>query len=186
MKRCAVCIQKIIDIFAITAGRTRSLWLTLRGADIGPKVTLGARCKVTKPWCVKLGTRSFVEADVYLKAVTENALLNIGSFVFIGRGTEFDVMERVSVGDHTQIAPGCFITDHNHGSAADLRIDQQPCVVGPVVIGSDVWLGVNVTILAGVTIGDGAVVAAHAVVTKDVPPMSIVAGVPARLLKDRG
>lgn len=160
----------------------RALWLSLRGASIGQKVTVGTRCRVTRPWCVTLGTRTSVEEGIYIKSVSDAALIDIGTFVFIGRGCEFDVMERVSVGDHTQIAPGCFITDHNHGTAADLRIDQQTCVVGPVIIGRDVWLGARVTVLAGVTIGDGAVVAAHAVVTKDVPPMAIVAGVPAKIL----
>ena len=56
---------------------------------------------------------------------------------------------------------------------------------GPIVIGNDVWVGANATILSGVTIGDGAVVAAGALVTKDVPPYSIVGGVPARVIKYR-
>jgi len=178
-------IQKKIDILAVVAGRLRALLLTLRGANIGSKVTLGARCRFTKPWCVILGTRTFAEEDVYFKAVAEDALIDVGSFVFIGRGSEFDVMESVSVGDHTQIAPGCFVTDHNHGTDADRRIDQQACITKPVIIGRDVWLGTKVTVLAGVTIGDGAVVAAHAVVTRDVPPMAIVGGVPAKMITER-
>ena len=56
---------------------------------------------------------------------------------------------------------------------------------GPIVIGNDVWVGANATILSGVTIGDGAVVAAGSIVVKDVPPYSIVAGVPAKVIKYR-
>jgi acetyltransferase-like isoleucine patch superfamily enzyme len=91
-------------------------------------------------------------------------------------------MEKVSVGDHTVIAPGCFITDHNHGIDAGRRVDQQPCIAKPVTIGRDVWLGAKVIVLAGVKIGDGAVVAANAVVTQNVPPLAVVAGTPAKLL----
>ena len=87
----------------------------------------------------------------------------------------------MTIGDHTVIAPGCFITDHNHGIAPDKRIDEQPCVSEPVTIGKDVWLGTKVVVLPGVSIGDGAVVAANAVVTKNVPPAGVVAGVPATL-----
>jgi acetyltransferase-like isoleucine patch superfamily enzyme len=66
-----------------------------------------------------------------------------------------------------------------------LRIDQQSCGVEPVAIGSDVWLGTGVVVLPGVSIGDGAVVGANSVVTRDVAPMTVVAGVPARFLKTR-
>lgn len=65
------------------------------------------------------------------------------------------------------------------------NITGHPSSKGDVVIGNDVWIGMNATILSGVTIGDGAVVAAHAVVTKDVPPYAIVAGNPARVVKMR-
>ncbi|HBI15603.1 MAG TPA: hypothetical protein DDY20_08840 [Desulfobulbaceae bacterium] len=94
-------------------------------------------------------------------------------------------MQSVSIGAHTQIAPGCFITDHSHGIARELRIDQQPCSEYPVCIGCDVWLGTKVTVLAGVTIGDGAIIAAHSVVNKDVAPYEIVGGVPARFIRNR-
>jgi acetyltransferase-like isoleucine patch superfamily enzyme len=98
---------------------------------------------------------------------------------------EFDVMGAVSVGSHSLIAPGCFLTDHVHGIRADLRIDQQPCSCEPVVIGSDVWLGAGCVVLPGVTIGDGAVVGANSVVTADVAPHAVVAGAPARFLRQR-
>lgn len=65
------------------------------------------------------------------------------------------------------------------------QITGHPSSKGDVIIGNDVWIGMNATILSGVTIGDGAIVAAHAVVTKDVPPYAIVAGNPARIVKFR-
>ena len=63
--------------------------------------------------------------------------------------------------------------------------DHKSMTMKKVVIGNDVWIGVNATVLRGVTIGDGAVIAAGAVVTKDVPPYAIVGGVPARIIKYR-
>ena len=152
---------------------------------MGSKVTVGPRCIVDRPWCVGMGERTQLEHDVYLKMVVDTATLELGDFVFVGRAVEFDVMDGVSVGNHTVIAPRCFITDHNHGIKGGLRIDQQPCNAAPIEIGSDVWLGAGAVVLPGIKIGDGAVVGANAVVTKDVPPMTIVAGAPARFLRTR-
>ena len=182
-------MQKALEKFRTTAsllrGRLRAKILALRGASVKPKSSFGARCKIERPWCVTVGSRFVAEDSVYLKIVDDNARLDFGDYVFIGRGTEFDVSERVSVGEHTVIAPGCFVTDHNHGVSPDLRIDEQPGVVKPVVIGKDVWLGAKVVVLAGVSIGDGAVVGANAVVTRDIPPAAIAAGAPARILRFR-
>lgn len=126
-----------------------------------------------------------LERDVYLKITSDDASLRLGDFVFLGRGVEFDVLGDVTVGAHTVIAPRCFITDHRHGMHATMRIDQQPTTGAPVVIGSDVWLGTAVVVLPGVSIGDGAVVGANSVVTKDVAAMTVVAGSPARFLRVR-
>ncbi len=163
----------------------RARLLALRGAQVGTKVSIGTMCRVDRPWAVSIGPRSLFEDSVYLKVVADDAALEFGSYVFVGQGAEFDVQEKVSVGDHSLIAPGCFITDHEHGISPELRIDQQPGVARPVTIGNDVWLGANVTVIAGVTIGDGAVIGANAVVTKDIPPMAIAVGVPATVLRYR-
>jgi acetyltransferase-like isoleucine patch superfamily enzyme len=120
-----------------------------------------------------------------LKIVDSGASLSLGEFVFIGKGTEFDVKEKVSVGAHTVIAPGCFITDHGHGLSRLSRIDEQSCQSQEVKIGSDVWIGANVVILPGVSIGNGAVIGASAVITKDIPDYAIAVGVPARVIRHR-
>lgn len=185
MRRLHRSLEHCIAIGSLVRGRVRARVLALRGATLERKARLGAGCKVDRPWCLKVGTSFHAEEGVYLKIVSEDARLEFGDSVFVGRGSEFDVLEKVSVGNHTVIAPGCFITDHNHGISSNLRIDQQPCTSSPVEIGRDVWLGTNVVVVAGIRIGDGAVVAANAVVTRDVPPMAIVAGVPARLLRYR-
>ena len=68
----------------------------------------------------------------------------------------------------------------NHDMDPARRQDLEPA---PIRLGDDVWIGANATVLPGVAIGDGAVVAAGAVVTRDVPPMTVVGGVPARVIK---
>lgn len=178
-------IERCLQLARLAGGRVRARLFALRGARVGSKVSFGTGCRVYRPWAISVGHRSVFEDAVYLKVVSDSATIEFGSYVFIGRGVEFDVQEKISVGDHSLIAPGCFVTDHEHGISPDLRIDQQPGVATPVTIGNDVWLGANVTVVAGVTIGDGAVVGANAVVTRDVPSMAIVAGVPATILRYR-
>lgn len=175
----------ILSVSSIVLGRIRARLVAVRGARVGEKVAIGSRCIVDRPWCVELGDRVLIEADVYLKIVADAAALRLGEHTFVGRGVEFDIMSSVSVGSHSLIAPRCFITDHVHGIRPDLRIDQQPCEAQPVVIGSDVWLGAGTVVLPGVKIGDGAVVGANSVVTSDVAPHTVVAGAPARFLRNR-
>ena len=172
-------------LFALACGRLRARVLAIRGANVGAKTSIGPRCIVRRPHGLRIGERALLEPEVYIKIMEDTALLEIGDHAFIGRGVEFDLMQKISIGNHALIAPRCFITDHTHGVSATARIDEQQCVAGPVVIGNDVWLGAGTVVLLGVTIGDGAVVGANSVVTKDVAPMTIVAGAPARLLGKR-
>jgi acetyltransferase-like isoleucine patch superfamily enzyme len=122
---------------------------------------------------------------VWLKLVDDKAQVVVGDNVFLGRGVEIDAMLMVTIGPHTLLAPGAFITDHNHRIGADRRIDEQGCRSAAVHIGSDVWVGARAAVLPGVKIGDGAVVGAGAVVTHDVAPFAVVAGVPAREIGSR-
>ncbi|HEX8253459.1 MAG TPA: acyltransferase [Thermoanaerobaculia bacterium] len=172
--------ERLREVTALIARRIRARVLRLRGASIGAKSSIDSHVRVRRPWCLTLGTRAEVEHDVFFKLVSDDARLNVGDYTFIGNGTQFDVLETVTVGAHTLIAPNVFITDHAHNAADGLRLDEQGSSSAPVVIGDDVWIGTRAVILRGVTIGNGAVVGAGAVVTKDVPPRAIVAGVPAR------
>lgn len=91
----------------------------------------------------------------------------------------------VDIGDDTLIGPGVRIISYQHRYAAGQTIRSQPTEGKPIRIGRDCWIGANAVLLAGVTVGDGAVVAAGAIVTKDVPSGAIVAGVPAIVKKTR-
>jgi acetyltransferase-like isoleucine patch superfamily enzyme len=169
----------------ILFGRLRAQWWRLRGATIGAKTRLGQRTTCNRPSLLQVGERCEIEQDVYLKISEETARLCIGDRVFIGAGCKINSILLFSIGEGTLIAPGCFIVDHNHGIAADRPISQQPCNPAPVVIAANTWLGAHVVVLPGVTIGEGAVVAAGSVVTNEVAPMTIVAGVPARYVRHR-
>ena len=129
-----------------------------------------------KPY--EIGEYSYGNPIVYFES---EGNLRIGKFCSIA----FDSVKIFLGGNHrvdwTTTYPFNKIADFPEAS----HITGHPCSKGDVVIGNDVWIGMNATILSGVTIGDGAVVAAHAVVTKDVPPYAIVAGNPARVVKMR-
>ena len=111
--------------------------------------------------------------------------IRIGPAVYINRFTIIDASESVDIGKAVMIGPSVYITDHDHGMRAGVPIQEQPLQSAPVVIGEDAWIGAHAAILKGVTVGPGAVIAAGAVVTKDVPPATIVAGVPAKPIGKR-
>lgn len=116
--------------------------------------------------------------------------VSIGDDVFIGRNCCFQSEHgTISIGDHVMFGPGVNI----HGGNHDIVLGPTPMKSrtkrmgddGEVRIGNDVWVGANAIILANVTVGDGAVIAAGAVVTRDVPPLAVVGGIPARILRYR-
>ncbi len=178
-------IHRVPHLARVAAGRLRSTVHRTFGATIDAKTTMGRHVRIDRPSGVRVGARVTFEADVWMKLVSDQATVAVGDFTFVGRGTEFDVTESVVVGSHVLIGPGVFITDHNHGIEHGLRVDEQICAGGPVVIGDDVWLGAGVVILPGVTVGQGAVIGAGAVVTRDIPDWSVCAGVPARIMRKR-
>ncbi|MCH5158633.1 MAG: sugar O-acetyltransferase [Clostridiales bacterium] len=107
--------------------------------------------------------------------------ITVGKRVFINSGCCFQDQGGIDIGDDVLIGQQVVIATLNH----DLNPEKRGSMVPKnVKIGNKVWIGAHATILAGVTIGDGAVVAAGAVVTKNVPPNTVVAGVPAKVIKE--
>lgn len=106
--------------------------------------------------------------------------ITVGKNVFINTGCTFQDRGGIVLGDGTQIGQNVVLCTLNHGIAPEKRHITYP---SPIVVGKNVWIGASATILPGVTIGDNAIVAAGAVVSKDVPAQAVVAGVPARLIK---
>jgi len=132
-----------------------------------------------------------VRIDSFTESCSSNNLITIGHNVQLNDYVHIAAIQRVVIGDDVLVASRVFITDHNHGCYGSEKIHSnphgkpadRPLVSAPVVIESNVWIGESVTILPGVTVGFGAVLAAGAIVTKNVPPKSIVAGNPAKVIK---
>lgn len=106
--------------------------------------------------------------------------IEVGRNVFINSGCCFQDQGGITIGDNCLIGQQVVIATLNHDLQLSNRADMFP---EPVKIGNNVWIGAHSTILPGVNIGDNAVIAAGAVVTKDVPANSVAAGVPARVIK---
>lgn len=106
--------------------------------------------------------------------------ITVGKNVFINSGCCFQDQGGIEIGDNVLIGQQVVIATINHDLNPQKRASMR---MAPVKIGNNVWIGAHATILSGVTVGDGAVIAAGAVVTKDVPENTVVGGVPAKILK---
>ena len=129
---------------------------------------------------LEIGRHLMVDGPLYIKC-EQGASLTIGNRVFFNHNCSITAHSSISIGDECNIANNVVIVDHNH------KLDSNGLKEGftfkEVSIGKKVWIGANSTVLQGVSIGDGAVIAAGAVVTKDVPSYEIWGGVPARFIK---
>ena len=113
--------------------------------------------------------------------------IDLGDRLFVNRGTLITAHADIHIGDDVLIGPYVVINSGNHNYSDLIQpISSQGHKADPITIGNDVWLGAHCVILRGVKVGDGAVVAAGAVVIEDVPPRTLVAGIPAVPKKLRG
>lgn len=141
--------------------------------------------------CISIGANTVVVRGSWVSAYQEhlgkkyNPRIEIGNDVRIGRNFMLTAIEEVTIGDGCLLSGDVFISDHSHGyQPSELSPAQQPLIgKGPVRIGRNCFIGIRVSIMSGVTLGDYCVVGAHSVVTKSFPERSVVAGVPARLVK---
>ena len=107
------------------------------------------------------------------------------SGTFLNIGVMVAALELVEIGDHCMLANGCFVTDAATASTTP-RVPspgRDSRRKGPTRIGDNVWCGADVVITSGVTIGERSVIGANSVVTSDIPPFSVAAGAPARVLR---
>lgn len=144
--------------------------------------------------CISIGIGSKLQHHVAITAWQNHytgkndADLVIGEYADIGEFTHITAMGHMRIGDNFLCGRWVTITDNGHGKTSMYDLQQAPAgrrlfSKGNVTIGNNVWVGDKATILPGVTIGDGAVIAANAVVTKDVPAYSVVGGNPAKVIK---
>ena len=146
----------------------------------GSKIYCSARMDTPPYRRFSLGRRSVVESYCCINNAVGDVVIGDATRI----GIHCTVIGPVTIGSHVNLAQGITVTALNHNfSDPSLRIDEQGVSTKAVVIGDDVWIGANAVILPGVTIGSHVVVAAGAVVTKDVPANTLVGGVPAKVIK---
>lgn len=162
----------------------RKWWYLFCGMQIKRGTTI-PKIQVTWPHQVSIGENCILEPGIYFKydgIWSEGPTIIIEDNVFIGSGCEFNSNCGIIIGKLSNIASGCKFIDHDHGIKAGIQIGTQPSKKEQIVLGNDVWFGCNVIVLKGVHIGNGAVIAAGAVVTKSVPDNEIWGGVPAKFI----
>ena len=133
---------------------------------------------------LEIGEQVLLEPGVWLTAM-EPGRIRIGEGSFLNLGVQVAAVELVEIGAHCMFANGCFITDGDHRfDDPDKPVPWQGFTSkGPTRVGDNVWCGANVVITSGVTVGERCVIGANSVVTRDLPPFSIAAGAPAKVLR---
>jgi len=131
-----------------------------------------------------IGEHALFEPGVWLTAPAPGRIA-IGAGTFLNLGVQVGAVELVEIGAHCMLANGCFVTDGNHRfDDRDRPVPWQGFTTkGPTRLGDNVWCGANVVITSGVTVGERCVIGANSVITEDLPPFSIAAGAPARVLR---
>ena len=134
------------------------------------------------PRHISIGAHVIVKEGAKICACNDQATISIGQNTTVGYHTYIFASEQISIGQDCMIAPFVYLVDSDHSIEKSSPMNRQPNQTAPIQIGNDVWIATGAKILKGVTIHDGAVIAAGAVVNQDVQPYEIVGGVPAKHL----
>ena len=160
----------------------------------GKKVYFSGVDLLRGPELIEIGSRCSFDKYLYLTAWEQFSQKTDKPLIIIGNGCNFGAFNHITainsiiIGDNCLTGKWVTISDNDHGTTTlnDLKKRPQDRAVvskGPIIIGKNVWIGDKATILTGTIIGDGAVIAANSVVTKDVPPYTVVGGIPAKVIK---
>lgn len=168
--------------------RIKNFFWKCLGLELGFGTYIGRNVKISWPHQVKLGNNCRLEQGIYFHydgIYSKGPSICIGNHVFVGNNTEFNISDKITIGDNCLIAAGCRFVDHNHGTSSGELIRTQKGPKKEIILEDDVWIGCNVIVLKGVTIGKGAIVAAGAVVNKSIPSYEIWGGIPAKKIGNR-
>ncbi len=184
-----------IKLFNRGNGIETRIWTTIYRlflGKLGQGSVLSHAQQLLNPQYIFIGAQVLLAHDARLDAIREFGAQKYAGEIHIGDETIIQPRVHIAaaaplyIGKQVLIASNVYITDHDHGSAQlDLPVARQPLIVEPTRIEDLVWLGENVVVLKGVVVGHHAIVGANSVVTHDIPPNAIVAGVPARAIRDR-
>ena len=179
-------LKRLVDWLIMNPVQTRPRWYVRMLAPLYQhrgkcsKIHRSVRMDTPPYRKFSLGDYSVVESYSCINNAVGDVIIGDHTRV----GLHNTVIGPVTIGNHVNLAQGITVTALNHNfTEKDMRIDEQGVSTTPVTIGDDIWIGANAVILPGVTIGNHSVVAAGAVVTKDVPSHTLVAGVPAKIIK---
>lgn len=179
-------LKRLLDYLIMNQRDARPRWYVRLLAPLyqhrgrGSKIYSSVRMDTPPYRRFSLGRQSVIESYCCINNAVGDVI--IGDYTRIG--IHNTIIGPVTIGNHVNLAQSITVTALNHNfDDANKRIDEQGVSTSQTVIDDDVWIGANAVILSGVTIGTHSVVAAGAVVTKDVPPHSLVAGVPAKIIK---
>ena len=164
--------------------RARIHWQLLRREAFARWPLHGDVLEALRDGRLEIGAGVLLEPHVWLTAPAPGRI-RIGAGTFLNLGVMVAAVELVEIGAHCMLANGCFVTDANHRfDDPDRPVPWQGFTSqGPTRIGANTWLGANVVVTSGVTIGERCVIGANSVVTHDVAPFSIAAGAPAKVLR---
>lgn len=161
---------------------------------VGKNISIGKDNIIKNPNYIEIGDnfsaldRFRIEAwDSYFEQKFEPKI-TIGNNVNFNTDIHIGCINSITIGDNCLFGSRIYITDHNHGDTSDGMIASPPVKrplisKGAVVIEKNVWVGEGVVIMPGISIGENSIIGANSVVTKDVPKNTVVAGVPAKILK---
>lgn len=151
-------------------GHSRNFWM-------------GSYCRFSGRSCWTLGENNIFD---WACAVEVQGQLVMGSGNYFNKNIKIVCFDKIEIGNHCLFADSVHLYDHDHRfDRLDILIKDQGYTTAPIKIGNNVWLGAKVTVLKGVTIGDGVVVGANSVVTSDLPANSVCGGIPAKVIKIR-
>lgn len=167
----------------------RNLFLSIKyGIPCSRRVHFGKRVRIVNPRFIMWGANVYLADDVELcvnKTMDITPQLSIGNRVSFGKMNRIGCDNKIIIEDDVLFAPHVHISDRNHGfEDINMPISKQVITSkGPVVIGAETWLGFGCQVMSGVKIGKHCVIAAGAIVVKDVPDYCIVGGNPAKILR---
>lgn len=191
----AVCPRALASLPSRLIRYIYSRWIRYEFQACGVGCYFGGFSMLLGAKHIRLGNRLYIGKDVVWEVYDKfhqqsfTPSLTFGDGSSFGDGGHISCINRVTIGNGVRIGRKVFITDNSHGASERVILDtpanQRPLVSkGPVIIQDCAWIGEMACIMPGVTIGQGAIVGANAVVTHDVPPYTLVAGNPARIFKN--
>lgn len=185
---------KLHEYINLKVRAIRSQWYSFNFHSFGEKSIINGISYLKNGQCIDIGNNVYIGKRVVLECYDSFQEQQFTPHIFIGNnsslGDESHItcINKIYIGNGVRMGRKIFITDNAHGASERKLLDISPILRplssrGPVIIEDNVWVGEKVSIMPGVHIGQGAIIGANAVVTKDIPPYSVVGGIPAKVIK---